>query len=51
MCWLFHKWGKWSEPKVAELSFGSALREPYKAVVQDRTCLVCGYVDSRRVTV
>lgn len=46
-CWLWHRWGGWTEPQVVfahdPLRLGPGLN------YQDRTCSRCGYVQRRQV--
>ncbi len=46
MCWLFHSWTKWSEPKKGEATKGN-IGALVQIVYQDRTCACCNEYDWR----
>lgn len=50
MCWLFHKWAKWSEPYPVSYEWESILFRKSgqgMTMVQKRVCLKCNKVQTR----
>lgn len=46
MCFLFHKWGKWSDPKPGEISY-SHIDKKRDVMIQVRFCETCNQRELR----
>lgn len=52
-CYLFHRWGKWSEfTVVGEITvlMGKEVKIPFSENRQKRTCERCGYIQDHYVS-
>lgn len=50
MCFIFHKWSKWSEPTKHQVVYPSVSREMFFTEMrQSRTCGRCGKHEVRMV--